>query len=165
MKKTLILLLACLLPSLVLGESATNDALLAELKKLNASIERLEQRLDNIDQRVEAIESIGASSVSSAGSAGPPSPSVIDRMVEAVQQRQESIRYPWMDAALWENVKKGMSEDAVVAVLGEPILEDPSLHKRIDKVYTYRGRRPMTGELVLGKVKFYRNKVISVESP
>lgn len=165
MKSLLSLLAVCLLPALLLAESATNEAILAELKKLNAGLERLEKRLDDIDQRVDSIESVGVSVVQSADTAGPPNPNMIDRMVEAVQLRQESIRYPWMDSSLWDKLQKGMSEDEVIGVLGEPILEDPSLHKRIDKVYTYRGRRPMTGELVLGKVKFYRNKVISIEAP
>lgn len=165
MKSLLCIFAACLLPLHLLADPATNEAILAELKKLNAGLERLEKRLDDIDQRVDTIESVGVASVQSVDAAGPPSPNMIDRMVEAVQLRQESIRYPWMDSNLWDKVQKGMSEEEVTGVLGEPILEDPSLHKRIDKVYTYRGRRPMTGELVLGKVKFYRNKVISIEAP
>lgn len=158
-------LLISLMPLVAVADVASNEAILAELKKLNANIERMEKRLDDIDQRVDAIESISVSAASGQATAGPPSPNMIDRMVEAVQMRQESIRYPWMDVTLWENVKKGMTVEEVIGVLGEPILEDPSLFKRIDTVYTYRGRRPMTGEMVLGKVKFYRGKVVSVEAP
>ena len=147
------------------AETATHEAILAELKKLNANLERLEQRLDDIDQRVDAVETVNAATIASAQTAGPPNPTLIDRMVEAVQAREESIRYPWMDTEIWSQVKKGMSEEEVGDILGEPTLDDPSLYKRIDKVHTYRGRRPMTGELVLGKVKYYRSKVVSIETP
>ncbi len=165
MKSLFTLIIVCLFAVFADAETATNEAILAELRKLNANLEHLEQRLDDIDQRVDAVESVSAATIASAQTAGPPNPSLIDRMVEAVQAREESIRYPWMDTEIWSKVKKGMSEEEVVDILGEPTLEDPSLYKRIDKVHTYRGRRPMTGELVFGKVKFYRNKVVSIETP
>jgi hypothetical protein len=162
MKTRFTLILSLILPLAIQAEPVTNELILTELKKLNANLERMEERLDEIDQRVEGLGTPRAIAVTEAG---PPSPTFVDRMVEAVQLRQESVRYPWMDAELWTHVKVEMSQEEVIAILGKPTLEDPSLYKRIDIVYTYRGRRPMTGELVLGKVKFYRDKVIAIEVP
>ena len=55
--------------------------------------------------------------------------------------------------------------EEVINILGEPSMTDPSLHKRIDTVFTYRGRHPGTGKKVTGKVKFYRNVVADIENP
>ena len=68
---------------------------------------------------------------------------------------REKAVYPWMQAEKWAQLNKGMTPDEVVAVLGPP-LNDPSLHKRIDTVYTYVGRRVATNEKTTGIVRFYK---------
>ena len=43
-----------------------------------------------------------------------------------------------------------MSPEEVIAQLGEPTLDEPSLNRRIDFVYTYQGRRPATNQKIEG---------------
>ena len=39
------------------------------------------------------------------------------------------------------------------------------MHKRVDFVYTYKGRRVATAKKVTGIVRFYKDKVIEIEVP
>ena len=140
------------------------DLILTELAKLSEGLQRVEQRIDNLENQIvtasaEAIHSTGTTTAE--GESG----TFIDRVVEAVQIREERINFPWMDSALWATLEEGMTPGEVQAILGEPTLEDPSLHKRIDTVYTYRGRKPATGEKILGKVKLYKGQLVQIEAP
>ena len=65
------------------------------------------------------------------------SPSLIENVVAAVKQREQEVNFPWMDSAKWAPLRMGMSPDEVIAQLGEPTLDEPSLNRRIDFVYTY----------------------------
>jgi hypothetical protein len=58
-----------------------------------------------------------------------------------------------------------MTPEEVVTLLEQPTLNEPSLHKRVDFVYTYQGRRVATAKKVTGIIRFYKGKVIEVEAP
>ena len=70
-----------------------------------------------------------------------------------------------MDSAKWAPLRMGMSPEDVIAHLGEPTLDEPSLNRRIDFVYTYQGRRPATNQRVEGKIRFYKGEAIDIERP
>ena len=90
---------------------------------------------------------------------------LIDNVVSTIQAREEIANYPWMDTEKWSKIKKGMSPEEVVAVLDKPTLNEPSMHKRVDIVYTYEGRRVATAKKVTGIVRFYKGKAIEIEVP
>lgn len=160
------------LSQIAFGEDKS-DLILEELKRLRESIERLEDRVESLENKKPEVMEI----------AGPPTPTqgavrsyqassvasddrgLVGRVVDAITVRDEAVQYPWMNPALWSQLQEGMSPDEVKGILGEPTLEDPSLHPRRDLVYTYRGRRLATGERVIGKVKFWREKVVVIETP
>jgi len=142
-----------------------SDLILEELKQLRASIERLETRiaaLETQDSRLLALVDAETEETSQSATEGS---GLIGRVVDAITIRDEGVRYPWLESALWDQLEEGMSAEAVKAILGEPTLEDPSLHPRRDLVYTYRGTRLSTGKRVSGKVKFWRDKVVVIERP
>ena len=140
------------------------DQVLAELQKLNEGLRRVESRLDELESQMVSV-SVEAVSVPAAAPSTAESGTFIDRVVEAVKDREERVNFPWMEKALWAQVEKGMSPEEVVGILGEPTLEDPSLNRLVDIVYTYRGRKPATGEKVVGKVKFRKDRVVEIEAP
>ena len=90
---------------------------------------------------------------------------LIEKVVKTIQIREEEKFYPWMESAKWDSVEKGMTPEAIISILGEPTLDEPSLHKRIDQVYTYKGRRVATREKVTGIIRFYKGVVVSIEAP
>ena len=91
--------------------------------------------------------------------------SLIENVVAAVKQREQEVNFPWMDSAKWAPLRKGMTPEDVIAQLGEPTLDEPSLNRRIDFVYTYQGRRPATNKKIEGKVRFYKGEAIDIERP
>ena len=153
-------LLGCLSLTAVTAQTATESKILEQLERMNASLERLEERVASIETRLDQ-EPVPVVYKDSAGK----SEGLVDQVVDAMWIREERVYYPWMDSAKWDELKEGMSADEVMAILGEPTLEDPSLHRRIDTVYTYRGRRPANGEKVIGKVRFYHGEVVDIEKP
>ena len=140
-----------------------DDQILAELQKLNQTVEQLQSEVADLKGQLEAVTS-GAVVVPGTAASGE-SGGLVQRVADAIHLQEDRGNYPWMDKALWEQLEEGMSEDAVIAILGEPTLNEPSLHKRIDVVFTYQGRRAATGEKVLGKIKFYRGKAVEIARP
>ncbi|MEC7609948.1 MAG: hypothetical protein VX964_07230 [Verrucomicrobiota bacterium] len=90
---------------------------------------------------------------------------LIKSVVAAVKKHEQDVNFPWMDNSKWALIRDGQSVDQVVAVLGEPTLNDPSLRKWVDFVYTYKGRRPANNQLIVGKVRFRKGVVVDVERP
>lgn len=149
-----------LLPCALLADT-TEDRILQELEKLNAKVDRLEAQVTSLEKELsEAAAVVPAEALAGGESVG-----LVDRVAQAIYIKEDRVNFPWMDAALWERIEEGMSEAAVIGILGEPTLDEPSLHKRIDKVLTYQGRRAATGERVVGKIKFYKDKAVSISRP
>ena len=137
---------------------AEYEALAAKVAQLEARLAGVQtQQLDSITQ--EVIASMPASTSSQA------SPSLIENVVAAVKQREQEVNFPWMDSTKWAPLRMGMSPEDVIAQLGEPTLDEPSLNRRIDFVYTYQGRRPATNQRIEGKVRFYKGEAIDIERP
>jgi outer membrane protein assembly factor BamE (lipoprotein component of BamABCDE complex) len=137
---------------------AEYEALAAKVAQLEARLAGVQtQQLDSITQ--EVLASMPASTSSQA------SPSLIENVVTAVKQREQEVNFPWMDSAKWAPLRMGMSPEEVIAQLGEPTLDEPSLNRRIDFVYTYQGRRPATNQRVEGKIRFYKGEAIDIERP
>ena len=128
------------------------------------------QRLEAIEEalgvvKAEQVESIAKEALATVELSTSEKSSLIESVVKTIQDREEKAVYPWMQAEKWAQLNKGMTPDEVVAVLGPPTLNDPSLHKRIDTVYTYVGRRVATNKKTTGIVRFYKGVVAEIEVP
>ena len=132
------------------------EALLTKVAQLEARLNSLQlQQVDTVTQEVLAAMPDTASA----------SPSLIQNVVAAVKQREQQVNFPWMDLSKWVPLREGLTPEQVVAVLGKPTLNEPSLHRRIDFVYTYEGRRPATNKKVVGKIRFYKDEAIEIIRP
>ncbi len=143
------------------------DLILAELQRLNASMEALQDRVETLEDQIvgAAAEAVVVAESAQAERPEPAGESLVDRVVDAIHTREESLYFPWMEEGLWLQLEEGMSQDGVIAILGEPTLTDPSLKRWVDTVFTYKGRRPSTGERVTAKVRFYKDKLVNFEAP
>ena len=137
----------------------------AEYEVLAAKVAQLEARLDGL--KTQHLDSITQEVLASmpARASGESSPSFIENVLAAVKQREQDVNFPWMDSSKWAPLCMGMSPEDVIAQLGEPTLDEPSLNRRIDFVYTYQGRRPATNERVEGKIRFYKGQAVDIERP
>ena len=170
--KARIVMTAVMLAGLSLAAEETSDEkldlILAELQKLHASVEQLETRVSELEGDLagavaEQVVMVSADSEAAYTASG--GETLVDKVVSAIQVREQQVNFPWMEAGLWQGLEKGMSQDEVIALLGEPTLTDPSLKRWIDTVFTYRGRRPSTGQQVTAKVRFYKDQLVNFEAP
>ena len=90
---------------------------------------------------------------------------LIKSVVAAVKKHEQDVNFPWMDNSKWALISNGQSVDQVVTILGKPTLNEPSLRKWVDFVYTYQGRQPSTNKLFVGKVRFSKGVVVDLERP
>jgi len=145
--------------------AADNTSLAADIASLKAMIQSLEARIEKLEG--SGVEVALASKI--AEQAGPQAvvdePGLVERVINRYRRQEEDRNFPWIDAVKWAQLHMGMSEAEVIAILGEQDEREPSLHKRIDIVLTYKGVRPTTGEKVIGKVKFYKDEVVVIEAP
>lgn len=128
------------------------------------------QRLEAIEEalgvvKAEQVESIAEEALATVALSSSEKSTLIESVVQTIQAREEKAVFPWMEADKWAQLSKGMTPDEVVAVLGRPTLNEPSLHKRIDTVYTYEGRRVATNEKITGIVRFYKGVAAEIEVP
>lgn len=160
LKKSFLVLCFSLSATVGFSDEASTK-ILEQLDKINATLARIEERLTLLEES-NISSTKGAPIRSDTESI---SGNLIERVVDAMALREEQVHFPWMNPELWAEIQLGMDPDSVKRILGEPTLEDPSLHKRVDWVFTYRGTRPGTGDKVIAKVKFYKDEVVSVERP
>ena len=130
----------------------------------------LQKRVEELESAVRVVKNTQVEAIATETFAAMPMTqddrnTLIENVVEKIQAREESANFPWMEASKWVNVRKGMTPEEVVTLLEQPTLNEPSLHKRVDFVYTYQGRRVATAKKVTGIIRFYKGKVIEVEAP
>lgn len=128
------------------------------------------ERLDAVEAalgvvKAEQVESIAEEALATVQLSSSEKTNLIENVVRTIQAREEKAVFPWMEAEKWAQLSKGLSPEEVVSVLGRPTLNEPSLHKRIDVVYTYEGRRVATNEKMVGIVRFYKGVAVEIEAP
>jgi len=146
-------------PSMSVATEVTKEEFLA-----------LQKRVEELESAVRVVKNTQVEAIATETFAAMPMTqddrnSLIENVVEKIQAQEESANFPWMEASKWVNVRKGMTPEEVVTLLEQPTLNEPSLHKRVDFVYTYQGRRVATAKKVTGIIRFYKGKVIEVEAP
>lgn len=115
--------------------------------------------------KTEVVEQVAETALATRQPTAENKGNFIDEVVDVIHAREEDAFYPWMDDAKWDQVKVGMPEEDVYALLGRPTMNDPSMHKKIDRFYTYSGRRVGSGKKVKGVIRFYRGKVKNFDRP
>ena len=141
------------------GEPVSREEFASVLQRLEA----IEEALGVV--KAEQVESIAEEALATVALSSSEKSTLIESVVQTIQAREEKAVFPWMEADKWAQLSKGMTPDEVVAVLGRPTLNEPSLHKRIDTVYTYEGRRVATNEKITGIVRFYKGVAAEIEVP
>ena len=162
----LILLAVGLLPAISTLEAQNQNGgtvTRTEHEALAAKVAQLEARLNSLQlQQVDLVTQEVLAAMPESKSA---SPSLLQNVVAAVKEREQQVNFPWMNLSKWSPLREGQTPEQVVAILGEPTFDEPSLNRRIDFVYTYEGRRPATNKKVVGKIRFYKGEVIEIVRP
>ena len=131
----------------------------AEYESLAARVAVLEARLNN------QMDTLTSDVLQAMPEQGEGQKSLISSVVDAVKQREQQVNFPWMDNSKWALIREGQSVDQVTAILGKPTLNEPSLRKWVDYVYSYQGRRPSDNKRIEGKVRFKKDMVVDIDTP
>jgi hypothetical protein len=131
----------------------------AEYESLAARVAVLEARLNN------QMDTLTSDVLQAMPEQGEGQKSLISSVVDAVKQREQQVNFPWMDSSKWALIREGQSVDQVTAILGKPTLNEPSLRKWVDYVYSYQGRRPSDNKRIEGKVRFKKDMVVDIDTP
>ena len=150
MKLTIIVSLSFLFFSQIYGE---------------ASLEKLEERINILEKQMKDLQLYKITGNKAFADRTQLSDEDIEKLADKVFKEEESNIFPWMDESKWTRLKLGMSPDEVKSILGKPIREFPSLNKRIDVAFIYKGRRIPSNKLVEGVVRFYKDELIEFEIP
>lgn len=150
MKLTIIVSLSFLFFSQIYGE---------------ASLEKLEERINILEKQMKDLQLYKITGNKAFVDKRQLSDEDIEKLADKVFKEEESNIFPWMDESKWTRLKLGMSPDEVKSILGKPIREFPSLNKRIDVAFIYKGRRIPSNKLVEGVVRFYKDELIEFEIP
>lgn len=131
--------------------------------RLEQRLLQLEQRLAETEQETKEVKVLATNSVVSGGEANSSilgSAATFDILAGSAWR---NLR--WTQEEQWAGVKRGVTEEKVIELLGYPPRSLDSLKPRVDKVYWYETSLRDTSSGMHGKVSFKKGRVVSVEMP
>jgi len=142
-------------------QSAFADADAARIARLEQRLLELEQRLADTEQETKEAKVLAASS-----SAGASNASILGNAATfdiLAGSAWRNLR--WTQEEQWEGVKRGVTEEKVIELLGYPPRSVDSLKPRVDKVYWYETSIRDQSSGMRGKISFKKGKVVAIEKP
>ena len=139
------------------------DADAERMARLEQRLLELEQRLESQEEETKEVKVLAASSAASGGQAGRTfsgNPLSLDIMAGSAWR---NLR--WTQEEQWEGIRKGISEERVIELLGSPPRSLDSLKPRIDKVFWYETSLRDRSSALRGKISFKDEKVYSFKQP
>lgn len=177
MKKFSISLLI-LLSSLLMGqESVSNAELSRKLDLILGKVGGLEERVGKLESENKAVKKEVkqvAKSVDEAKSATASfqipkdekeKASFYNKLKNEIYSQEAIDSGPWAKKESWSGIRTKLTSFQVRKALGDPHEVNQSLKPRIDQVYQYSGDLDADGEQEIGLVNFFRDRVVSFQSP
>ena len=133
------------------------------IARLEKRLMELEQRLESQEQETKEVKTLAASSAAEGSQAGKNfsgNPLALDIMANSAWR---NLR--WTQKEQWAGVKKGISEEKVIELLGPPPRSLDSLKPRVDKVFWYETSLRDRSNALKGKISFKDGKVYAVKKP
>ena len=146
-----------LLPFYVQAEDATVD----RIARLEARLLELESRLADTEQETKEVKVLAASS-----NAGMSNGSILGNTATLDILAGSAWRnLRWTQAEQWTEVRRGISEEKVIELLGSAPRSVKSAKPRVDKVSYYETSIRDRSNSLRGKVSFRNGMVIAVQKP
>ncbi len=153
--------LALPLQSASADADAGSDA--ARIAQLEQRLLQLEQRLADTEQETKEVKVLAANTVASGGSANSSilgNGATFDILAGSAWR---NLR--WTQEEQWAGIKRGVTEEKVIELLGYPPRSVDSLKPRVDKVYWYETSLRDSSSGMRGKITFKKGRVVAVEKP
>lgn len=135
------------------------------IARLEERLLALEKRLASQEQETKEVKVMAASSAASGGggeasAAFSGNPLALDIMANSAWR---NLR--WTQEEQWAEVRKGISEEKVIELLGYPPRSVDSLKPRVDRVFWYETSLRDRNNALKGKISFKDGKVSAVKKP
>ena len=162
---------------LVAQENVSNADLAKKLDLILLKIDGLEERVSKLEsenaelkKEVQAVAKSAKEANSFSESLTIPQneeekKSFFNKLRIGLESDYDKSKGPWTQKETWDGMKKNLTRFQVRKLLGNPNTIKGDLNPRIDQVYHYHGDLDADGKEDHAKVQFYRDRVVSFESP
>ncbi len=132
------------------------------IARLEARLADLEARLADNEQETKEVKVLAANGAGAAGNSSSilGNAATIDILANSAWR---NLR--WTQEEQWVGVRKGVSEEKVIELLGAPPRTVKSLKPRVDLVYYYETSLRDHANALKGKISFKDGKVTAVSKP
>ena len=133
------------------------DHVLEELKALRQHVAQLEQRVQELESSKATAPELSATA--------PAKQSWMDNLRIELNKADARASGPWTTPSNWDSLKKGLTREQAIALLGEPTRVKFSVRKDTDEILVYEGDLTGSGEPVTGEIRIYKGKVARFQIP
>jgi vacuolar-type H+-ATPase subunit I/STV1 len=164
--------------TLLLGEESVSNADLSrKLDLILGKVGGLEQRVSQLETENKEVKKEVKQAAKSAEEAKSATNSLqipkdekekasfFNKLKNEIYSQEALDSGPWAKKESWSGIRKNLTRFQVRKALGDPHEVNQSLKPRVDQVYLYTGDLNADGEEDVGKVNFFRDRVVSFESP
>ena len=173
------LILTVILSSTLLNaeSSASNAELLKKLDSIVGKVNQLERRVHILESEnkevkkdiIEATQSANEAKFASkhlvVSADNNDNPSFLKNLRNQLKSDEAKSQGPWTSPETWNAIRKNLTAFQVRKILGNPNDIKKSTNPRIESVYHYIGDLDADGQEEKGIINFYRDRVISFDSP
>lgn len=131
--------------------------------RLEKRLAELEARLAEQEQETKEVKTMAASSAATGGQSEKNftgNPLALDIMANSAWR---NLR--WTQEEQWAGIRKGVSRERVIELLGPPPRSLDSLKPRVDEVFWYETSLRDRSNALRGKISFKDGKVYAVKKP
>ena len=132
------------------------------IARLEARLLESELRLSDTEQETKEVKVLASSAVANGGD----SSSILGNAATfdiLAGSAWRNLR--WTQEDQWDGIRRGVTEEQVVEILGHPPRSVKSMKPRVDMVYWYETSIRDRSNSLRGKISFKDGKVIAIQKP
>ena len=141
------------------------DADAERMARMEARLLELEQRLAETEQETKEVKVLASSSAATATSGGNNASILGNAATFDILAGSAWRNLRWTQEEQWAGIKRGVTEEKVIELLGYPPRSLDSLKPRIDKVYWYETSIRDKSSGMSGKISFRKGRAVSIQRP
>jgi hypothetical protein len=145
------------------------DIIINQMNGLDKRVTNLEKKNIEVSNEIKVVSKIAEEAKSSSTRLIPVNPegkkSFFSNLRLQLNSDEVNAKGPWTKKETWNQVKKNLTEFKIRKLLGNPTTIKISINPRIERMYIYKGDLNADGKEQQGVVNFFREKVVSFESP
>ncbi|NBB79919.1 MAG: hypothetical protein GVY36_10810 [Verrucomicrobia bacterium] len=135
------------------------------MARMEARLLELEKRLAEAERDTKEVKVLASSSAAAANSGGNNASILGNTATFDILAGSAWRNLRWTQEEQWEGIKRGVTEEKVIELLGYPPRSLDSLKPRIDKVYWYETSLRDKSSGMSGKISFKKGRVVSFKRP